>query len=102
MFQKRNEWHKAVRVYMCICHALCISVFVFINILNYYWYILKFSLILSSAVKWLIAINRIQKVFVCIIYTCFGYIYYVYINTHTYSIYFVYIYIHIMRVSLYK
>ncbi len=57
-----------------------------------------------SAVKRLIAINRIQKKSFCLHYicTCTVYIYYVYVNTHTYSIYleniymFIHFYIHIL------
>ncbi len=56
----------------------------------------------TSAVKWLIAINRIQKiqVFVYIICVCTVYIYYVYINTHTYSIYWKYL--HKLHIYMYK
>ncbi len=67
--------------------------------------------IYSSAVKWLIVINRIQNKSFCLhnICVCTVYIYYAYINTHTYSIYFeniymylhVYIYIHILYI-IYK
>ncbi len=46
--------------------------------------------IIFSAVKWLFAINRIQNKSFCLhnicVYTV--YIYYVYLNAHTYSIYF--------------
>ncbi len=52
----------------------------------------------TSDVKWLIAINRIQNKSFCLhsICMCAVYIYYVYINTHTYGIYFenIYMYIH--------
>ncbi len=50
-----------------------------------------------SAVKWLIAINRIQNkvIYLHNISVCTVYIYYVYINTHTYSIYFKNIYMYI-------
>ncbi len=60
---------------------------------------------LVSAVKWLITINRIQNKSFCLhnICVCAEYIYYVYVNTHTYSIYFenVYIYINIIYI-IYK
>ncbi len=52
----------------------------------------------TSDVKWLIVINRIQNKSFCLynICMCAVYIYYVYINTHTYGIYFenIYMYIH--------
>ncbi len=55
--------------------------------------------VIFSAVKQLIAINRIQNKSFCLhnIYACSVYIYYVYINTHTYSIYFenIYMYLHV-------
>ncbi len=55
--------------------------------------------VIFSAVKQLIAINRIQNKSFCLhnIYVCSVYIYYVYINTHTYSIYFenIYMYLHV-------
>ncbi len=50
-----------------------------------------------SPVKRLIVINHIQNKSFCLhnIYVCTVYIYYVYINTHSYSIYFENIYMHI-------
>ncbi len=54
--------------------------------------------IMISADKRLVAINRIQNKRICLhnIFVCIVYIYYVYINTHTYSIYFenIYLYLH--------
>ncbi len=54
---------------MCVCVCVCIY---------------------TSAVKQLIAINRIQNKSFCLHNKCVCtvYIYYVYINTHSYSIYF--------------
>ncbi len=48
--------------------------------------ITEINYILISAVKWLIAINRIQNKSFCLhnIWVCTVYIYYVYINTNTY------------------
>ncbi len=79
-------------VYVCMCVCVCVCVCVYIYI---------------SAVKRLIAINRIQKTF-CLHNICVWsvYIYYACINTHAYSIYFeniymylhVYIYIHIIYI----
>ncbi len=43
-------------------------------------------------------INNIQNKSFCLHNMFVLYIYYVYINTHTYSIYFVYIYIHIIDI----
>ncbi len=61
--------------------------------------ILKICYIYFSAVKWLIAINLIQNKCFCLhnICVCTVYIYYVYINAHTYSIYFenIYMYSHV-------
>ncbi len=58
-----------------------------------------YDLLICSAVKWLIVINRIQNKSFCLHYICMCtvYIYYVYINTHTYSIYFenIYMFIHL-------
>ncbi len=52
-----------------------------------------------SAIKWLITINHIKKKGFCLhnIWMCTVYIYYVYINTQTYSIYFenICMYIHL-------
>ncbi len=57
--------------------------------LTYIFIILYFSFIIISAVKRLIAINRIQNKSFCLnnIWVCSMYIYYVYINIQTYSIY---------------
>ncbi len=58
-----------------------------------------------SGAKRLIQINRIQNKSFCLhnICVCAVYIYYVYINTHTYSIYFenIYMYIHLYSYILY-
>ncbi len=56
-----------------------------------------------SAVKHLIAINRIQNKSFCLHNICVLFIYYVYINTHTYSIYFenIYMYIHLFTYIIY-
>ncbi len=67
----------------------------------YYIYIRIYIYI--SAVKRLIAINRIQNKSFCLhnIYVCTFYIYYVYLNTHTHKVYilkiciFIYMYIFI-------
>ncbi len=50
-------------------------------------YVIIFNDFFYSAVKWLIAINRIQNKSFCLhsICVCTVYIYYVYINTHTHT-----------------
>ncbi len=60
--------------------------------------------IISSAVKRLIAINRIQNKSVFnIIYVCTVYIYYVYINTHTCMYIFKKIcYVYILNIFIYN
>ncbi len=45
----------------------------------------KFAYVKMSAVKWLIMINRIQKILLYNICVCTVYIYYVYVNTHLHN-----------------
>ncbi len=83
----------------------CIILYI-IKLLNIHpsWKVVKTTIILLhfiSAVKWLIAINRIQNKSFCLRNICVCTVYiYVYINTHTYSIYFENIYMH-LRVYIY-
>ncbi len=96
--QLSHTWYCLV-----VCRAQQQELLLFLQIFQkFFWHFhwphheYLYICILNSAVKRLIAINRIQNKSFCLhnICVCSVYIYYVYKNTHTHTVYFEYIYMY--------